>query len=271
MNVDTLPAVRLHEYEMSKELAKHLEDRFHIAYSDAEIYEMTLLIVSRATNIDYQSIDENNLEDFVGRDCLNLVHELIEDIHTYYDIDLSEQEFLIRFALHIKNLLVRSRNNYFSKNPLTESIKISCPLIYDAAVNLARTIKDKTNVSINDDEIAYIAFHLGSALETQKNLTSKVKTILYCPNYYSLNSRITDTLYQNFENDLLITNILTDESQMQKVSEMDLIITTIPLASPVQIPTLRISIILNQHDLSNLRNKISEIQNQKKKRNLKNI
>ena len=52
---------------------------------------------------------------------------------------------------------------------------------------------------------------------------------------------------------------------------MDLIITTIPLASPVQIPTLRISIILNQHDLSNLRNKISEIQNQKKKRNLKNI
>ena len=266
LNVDTLPAVRLHEYEMSKELAKHLEDRFHIAYSDAEIYEMTLLIVSRATNIDYQSIDENNLEDFVGRDCLNLVHELIEDIHTYYDIDLSEQEFLIRFALHIKNLLVRSRNNYFSKNPLTESIKISCPLIYDAAVNLARTIKDKTNVSINDDEIAYIAFHLGSALETQKNLTSKVKTILYCPNYYSLNSRITDTLYQNFENDLLITNILTDESQMQKVSEMDLIITTIPLASPVQIPTLRISIILNQHDLSNLRNKISEIQNQKKKK-----
>lgn len=264
-NVDTMPAVRLHEYEMSKELAKRLEEKFHIRYSDAEIYEMTLLIISRATNIDYQSIDTNNLEQFVGKDCLYLVHDLINDINSYYYIDLSEQEFLIRFALHIKNLLVRSRNNYFSKNPLTESIKMSCPLIYDAAVNLARTIKNKTGVSINDDEIAYIAFHLGSALETQKNLTSKIKAILYCPNYYGLNSKITDTIYKSFENDLLITNILTDESQLNKVSDIDLVITTIPLSMPIQTPTIHINIILNNKDIANLRNKISEIQTQKRK------
>lgn len=263
--VDTLPAVRLHEYEMSKELAKRLEEKFDIQYSDAEIYEMTLLIISRATNIDYQSIDANNLEQFVGKECLELVKELINDINAFYYIDLSEQEFLIRFALHIKNLLVRSKNNYFSKNPLTESIKLSCPLIYDASVNLARTIKSKTGISINDDEIAYIAFHLGSALETQKNLTSKVKAVLYCPNYYGINSRITDAIYNDFENDLLITNILTDESQIDKVNDIDLVITTIPLATPIQIPTIRINIILNDRDISNLRNRISEIQTQKKK------
>lgn len=264
--VDTLPAVRLHEYEMSKELAKRLENKFNIQYSDAEIYEMTLLIISRATNIDYQSIDASNLEQFVGEDCLNLVKELINDINAYYYIDLSEQEFLIRFALHIKNLLVRSRNNYFSKNPLTESIKMSCPLIYDVAVNLARTIKNKTNISINDDEIAYITFHLGSALETQKNLTSKVKAVLYCPNYYGINSRITDALYKDFENDLLITNILTDESQLDKVTDIDLVITTIPLSTLINTPTALINIILNSRDISSLRNKISEIQTQKRKK-----
>ncbi len=265
IKVDSMPAVRLHEYEMSKELAHRLEDKFQIQYSEAEIYEMTLLIISRATNIDYQSIDANNLEQFVGKDCLNLVYDLINDINSYYYIDLREQEFLVRFALHIKNLLVRSRNNYFSKNPLTESIKMSCPLIYDAAVNLARTIKNKTGVSINDDEIAYIAFHLGSALETQKNLTSKIKAVLYCPNYYGLNTKITDALYKEFENDLLITNILTDESQLNKVNDIDLLITTIPLATPIHTPTILINIILNNKDISNLRNKISEIQVQKRK------
>ena len=263
--------MRLHEYEMSKELAKRLEEKFDIQYSDAEIYEMTLLIISRATNIDYQSIDANNLEQFVGKECLELVKELINDINAFYYIDLSEQEFLIRFALHIKNLLVRSKNNYFSKNPLTESIKLSCPLIYDASVNLARTIKSKTGISINDDEIAYIAFHLGSALETQKNLTSKVKAVLYCPNYYGINSRITDAIYNDFENDLLITNILTDESQIDKVNDIDLVITTIPLATPIQIPTIRINIILNNRDISNLRNRISEIQTQKKKNEFEQI
>ena len=76
---------------------------------------MTLLIISRATTIDYKSINAANLEDFIGKECLNLVKELILDINSFYYIDLSEQEFLIRFALHIKNLLVRSKNNYFSK------------------------------------------------------------------------------------------------------------------------------------------------------------
>ena len=91
-----------------KNSRKRLEEKFDIQYSDAEIYEMTLLIISRATNIDYQSIDAaNNLEQFVGKECLELVKELINDINAFYYIDLSEQEFLIRFALHIKNLLKR--------------------------------------------------------------------------------------------------------------------------------------------------------------------
>ena len=52
---------------------------------------------------------------------------------------------------------------------------------------------------------------------------------------------------------------------MDKVNDIDLVITTIPLATPIQIPTIRINIILNNRDISNLRNRISEIQTQKKK------
>lgn len=169
-NVDERPEVRLHEYELAQKVAQKMEDHFNIKYSDAEVYEMTLLIISRATTLDYKSINSTNLEEFIGKECLELVNQLIQDINAFYYIDLSEQEFLIRFALHIRNLLVRSKNNYFSKNPLTDGIKTSCPLIYDVSVSLAGTIKEKTGVSINDDEIAYIAFHLGSTLEAQKKI-----------------------------------------------------------------------------------------------------
>ena len=61
-------------------------------------------------------------------------------------------------------------------------------LIYDISVSLAATIKEKTGISINDDEIAYIAFHLGSALEAQKSLTEKITVALYCPSYYDMKS-----------------------------------------------------------------------------------
>ena len=79
--IDEQPAVHLHEYELAEKVAKQLEEHFHIVYSKAEIYEMTLLIISRATTIDYKSINSANLEEFIGKECLDLVKELILDIN----------------------------------------------------------------------------------------------------------------------------------------------------------------------------------------------
>lgn len=265
-DIDELPAVRLHEYELAEKVAKRMEEHFHIRYSKAEIYEMTLLIISRATTIDYKSINSANLEEFIGKDCLDLVNQLVQDISSFYYIDLSEQEFLIRFALHIRNLLVRSKNNYFSKNPLTEGIKTACPLIYDVSVSLAGTIKEKTGVSINEDEIAYIAFHLGSTLEAQKSLVTKITAILYCPNYYDINLRITDMIKKHFDSELLITNILTDESEFQKIKEADLIITTIPISVVLTIPVLQINLFLTDKDRMMVSEKIKELRKTKKRK-----
>lgn len=263
--VDKPAAIHLHEYELAKKVAHDMENHFHIIYSEAEIYDMTLLIISRATTIDYKSINFTNLEQFIGKDTFNLVNQLIQDINSFYYIDLSEQEFLIRFALHIRNLLVRSKNNYFSKNPLTEGIKTACPLIYDVSVSLAASIKEKTGVSINDDEIAYIAFHLGSALEAQKNLTAKITAVLYCPSYYDMNRKITETINQYFSNDLLITNILTDESEFAKIKETDLIISTIPISTILSIPVIQISLFLTDKNRSILSEKIQILRKEKKR------
>lgn len=268
--ISELPAVKLHEYALAQKVARQLEQHYHIQYSDAEIYEMTLLIISRATTIDYKSINAANLEQFIGSDCLALVNQLIKDVSAFYYIDLSEQEFLIRFALHIRNLLVRSKNDYFSKNPLTQGIKTSCPMIYDISVSLAGTIKEKTGVSINDDEIAYIAFHLGSTIEAQKNLTTKITAVLYCPSYYDMNLRITDTLNRHFSQELLITNILTDEGEFSKVKGTDLIITTIPLSAIYTAPTLQIHPFLTDNDRAQLKEKISEVRKEKKKNEFEN-
>lgn len=265
-NVDSLPGVRLHEYALAQEIAEKLNEHFNIEFSNAEIYEMTLLIISRATTIDYKSITVGNLEEFVGKDCLDLVKILIENVNAFYYIDLSEPEFLIRFALHIRNLLVRSKNDYFSKNPLTESIKSSCPLIYDLSVNLAEEIKEYTSITINDDEIAYIAFHLGSTIEAHKSLTTKITAALYCPNYYDINQKVTDTLNQYFSNDLLVKYIVTDESELEAIQNIDLIISTIPLSRPQIIPSVLINIFVTKRDQDILKQKIDELHKEKDKK-----
>lgn len=263
-DVRQFSAVRLHEYELAQKVVHELENRFCINYTDAEIYELALLLISRATTIDYKSINSSNIEEFIGKDCLDLVNELILSVSSYYYIDLTEQEFFIRFALHIRNLLVRSKNNYFSKNPLTEGIKTSCPLIYDVSVVLANIIRERTGIAINDDEIAYIAFHLGSTLEAQKDLNTKITAVLYCPNYYNINRRLVDTINQHFASDMLITNILTDESEFEKIAETDLILSTIPLSIIITKPVIQVSIFLNEKDIHLIRMKVDDIKIAKK-------
>lgn len=83
--------------------------------------------------LDYRTANRENIVRFVGEACLDVVNEMIEDLKENAGINLSEHEFYVRFALHIKNLIVRARTGGLSKNPLTQQIKTSCPLLYDTA------------------------------------------------------------------------------------------------------------------------------------------
>lgn len=266
VDIKDMPVISAHEYELARSIAKNIEKDFHITYNQSEVYELALLLISRATAIDYKSITTSNLQDFVGKDCFDLVNELILAVNSYYYIDLAEPEFLIRFALHIRNLLQRSRNHYFSRNPLTEEIKTACPLIYDVSVYLSSIIKERTGISINDDEIAYIAFHLGSTLEAQKNLSEKVTAVLYFPSYYNTNVKLTDTINRHFSSELLITNILTDERELGSVVKNDFVLTTVPLNTVLEFPVLQISPFFTEKDISLMQKLLAEIKVEKRRK-----
>lgn len=260
------PSIRSHEYELANNIARRIENDFHIEYNQTEVHELALLLISRATAIDYKNINASNLEEFIGKDCASLVSELILAVSSYYYIDLGEPEFLFRFALHIRNLLQRSKSNYLSRNPLTEEIKTSCPLIYDVSVFLSSIIKERTGISINDDEIAYIAFHLGSTLEAQKNLSEKVSAILYCPSYYNTTVKLTDTINRYFSAEILITNILTEERQLGHTPKCDLVLSTVPLNFVADFPLLQISPFFTEKDIRTVRARLSDIRIEKRRK-----
>ena len=175
---------------LAQELTERLARNFNIRFSAAEQYEMALLLVSRTSMLDYAAITPDNIADYIGSDCTDLVHQLINTVKDFYDINLDEPEFFIRFALHTHNLLVRAQNRSFCKNPLVSEIRQSCPLIYDVSVQLSGIIREKTGITLDEDEIAYIALHLGGALETQKELANRVPAVLYCPSYYNMDSSL---------------------------------------------------------------------------------
>lgn len=256
--------LRSHEYELSNKVIQALEQHFSITFSSGEIYEMALLLISRSTSLDFQTITVENLESFIGKDSLKMIRELLDNISSYYFINLYEPEFFVRFALHIKNLLIRAKNECFSKNPLTNNIKTSCPLIYDSAVEISMQIKEKTGLFINEDEIAYIAFHIGSALEAQKELASRLSTVIYCPAYYNMGKRLYETLNQRFATKILIANIATKEEEISKIGKCDFIISTVPFNTIPSIPYVQVQPFLSETDIAVIYQTIEKIDRQKK-------
>ncbi len=239
--------IRSHEHELAGAIIAKLEDYFDITFGETETTEFALLIISRASNLNYQEVTFENVKEYIGEDVYQLTEMIINDFNSYFYVDLSEPEFFVRFALHIKNLLIRANQDYFSKNPLTTTIKQSCPLIYDASVNAARIIYEQTDISLNEDEIAYIAFHIGGALELQSTIKEKLSVCLFCPNYYDLNTQLSEKISSLFHESIIITDIVTEETELVQVKS-DLLISTLPIDVAIEIPVVVITPFLNSAD-----------------------
>ncbi len=262
-------AIGPQELEMARTIARELERHFNVELDATEVSELALLLASRTTMLDYRTASRENIERFVGAGCLEIVNEMIADLKENAGIDLSEHEFYVRFALHVKNLIVRARTGGLSKNPLTLQIKTSCPLLYDTAVVEADLLQRRAGIHVNDDEIAYIAFHLGSTLETQKQLTNKVKAVLYCPSYYNIDAKILLFLNRHFEEDLLVTNVVTDEGDLGHLAGAELLITTVPVNAYYGVPTYLVSIVPTEADRAHIRRMVDDIRAEKRRRALR--
>lgn len=253
------------ESSMAHTIARELERHFDIILDAGEVAELAILLASRTTMLDYRAASREGIEKFVGSECIAVVDEMIRDLKENAGIDLSEHEFYARFALHIKNLIVRAQTGGLTKNPLTQQIKTACPLLYDTAVIEVDLLQRRCRINVNDDEIAYIAFHLGSSLETQKRLTSRVKAVLYCPSYYNIDAKILLFLNRHFEDDLIVTNVITDEADLKHLCGVELLIATVPVNSYFNAPVHLINIVPTDADRHCIRKLVDGIRGNKRR------
>ena len=264
LKTDLPTFIPAHVYDMAKNLVSKLEDHFEITFEPDEVLEFALLFYTRATSISINSINETNLENYIGKECINLIQDIKNRLQSDYGIELTNSEAMVRFALHINSLLIRTKTKHFNRNPLTDSLRTSCPLIYDAAVNLSSIITEKAGIPMIDDEIAYITFHIGNALETQRAYESRITVILNCPTYYNMNQALYQKLMERFQNDIIISDITTTEMQLGKYSTVDLILSTVHLNCNMKTPSIVINPFLTTADAAKIEHAVSQIKKEKK-------
>lgn len=251
------------EFKITKEIVQRLESMFQITTPEEEIYYLTLQIMGKSIS-KYYTINSNNINKFVEIKYVHLVNEILIKTEEFYDLKLRhDEEFFVRFLMHIKNLLFRNNCDMKYINPLSENIRFTYPFVYEVAVFISNEIYNETGIAISEDEIGYIAIHIGAALEKNKNLSSKIKVAVIYPKYHDLHSIFIEKLNYRYKANIKISEIYTTVDINANNIKADLILSTINLNYLGNIPCLVVNPILKDEDFLKIDRQIEIINKEK--------
>ena len=259
------------ERQLSTDISEEIEKHFNINFSDIELQQLTVLLMGHLMTIDFKTLNNENIENVVGKECTDIVKQLLSYLVENYYIDIENKDFIVKFTMHIYNLLLRLKDNCSTKNPLTEHIKYSCPLVFDCAVGVANCIREITGYRLDEDEIAYIAIHIGGNLENYELNRNKISCILLLPQYYDFKDKIIDTLSKQFFKSILIKKIITDYRELEDNKSEDLLISTMKIDTSINCEYLFINPFLGERDIREINDRIYKIKIMKKKNRLKKL
>ena len=158
---------------------------------------------------------------------LAAVRTAVERAASSYLVDIAHDDFIERLALHVQNLVHRAREQAWSRNPLTRTLKSAYPMIFDVAVSIASELAVTLAVPIHDDEIAYIAMHVGGRLERSRRAESMLSAIIVCPGYYELQELLRSSIDRSLGRAIEVTGVETRVDPDWDLLDSDLVLTTI--------------------------------------------
>jgi len=246
------------------ELAALIATHFTVNLGPDDLNEIEILLTTRVIT---RTADAGDTTDVDLEQLITRVRRIVVRVGEEYLVDLDDDDFIMRLSLHVRNLIVRAQDLSYSRNPMTRSIKTTYPMIYELAVFIAAEVQRNEEITIHDDEISYIALHVGSHLERQAKREVRLTAALVCPNYHDLHvilrERIEAVLGEELQLRVVITRTDVDLAELTT----DLVLTTIDLRSFADNVVL-IQPFLTETDVESIRKTIGRVRRLRRRRAL---
>lgn len=265
--VDLKKVIDMPQYRVAKSICEYIETEYHVLINDAELYNLILIISNHTTMMDYSFINPQNINTYIEQKYIDIAHQVIRKVEDCYHLDPFDEEFIAKFTIHVKNLFNRVEHHYFAKNPLTQKIKTTYPLIYDIAVFIAQEFDREYAMKVNEDEIAFIAFHIGSYFENNVQSANKISCLFIYADYYSIHQKLLDQITKTFSSQINMKAAISINSYDERIMHADLIISTVDI--PFHVPHVIINPFLTEKDIRSIRSSVDHIIHQNRNAALK--
>jgi lichenan operon transcriptional antiterminator len=251
---------------LADDLGTLVTQHFDVSLDSTELRYLAILL---RTRVIAPGAGPDPVSDFVSEDDLEVVRSIVARASAEYLVELRDEDFIVRLTLHVQNLVARAHENSYSRNPLTRSIKSSYPMIYELAVYIASRLQAAEDIVVNDDEIAYIAMHVGAHLEQQSRRRDAVTCAVVCPNYYDMHILLRERLESALGDELDVTSVITSTDADWETIDADLVLTTIDPHGRRDNAVV-VQPFLTETDIEHTRQAIARIRRQRRRARIKN-
>ncbi len=193
---------------------------------------------------------------------IKLAKEIIYTAEKETGIYLEDNEkLLIGLVRHLRPAIYRMKMHLDIMNPLLEDIKQMYPKLFEATRKCAQVIEKKENVQVPEDEIAYLATHIGAAIKNERRNVRKVyRAVVACTNGIGASQLLVTEIEKEFPSIKVVDVISTIDIKTLKLAEndVDLVVSTVPIPS-CDLPTIVVNTILGKKDKEKIKNVLESV------------
>lgn len=238
---------------VSRSLAGLVEEVFAVSLSDQEVAYLALLLLDKAAPADPADEALPEARALLDRRYVELVSRIIDRLNANYLVDLGDERFIGFLALHIRHLVDRASRGAVARVPVGQSVKNTHPLVHELAVFIAQQVERETGVTVAEDEIGFLSFHVGGRLQSMNEDDETVSIVLVVPRYYDVHLTLRQMVDTTVAGIGRVDHVVTSRQEAATYTDADLMVTTTPISAPVEVPVIRTGPLPSPEDLARIR------------------
>lgn len=258
------PAQSSPEFLIAEEISNQLAQQYGIHFSHAELEQLSLLFIGMQ-NENLAKEKNQQLSSFVDPKIISALKDVLAEVERTYLVELNDEEFFNKLAIHLQSLYYRSHYETFTRNSSLLDLKTAYPLIYDLAVYISSLIQDRLAIWFNDDEISFIALHIGSFLETQKHFRNQITIQLVVNDYHDIGRNLRKEIEERLGENI---NVIVTEKWKAANADYDLLLTTDRETASKNEGAVFIHPFLTDKDVKKIEKRIDALKSQREKRRM---
>jgi len=250
------------EYNIATGMVASIAKNFVIEVPESEVGYITMHLRGSKNRNDYTKDKGKIIGNF---ELIRIAKEIIKvaEIETGRILG-QNKDLLIGLVNHLGPSISRLKMKMEIRNPFLEEIKEYYPEMVAISRKCVVVVEKYLGIQMPDSEIAYIAMHLGAAIETGEELLKPVyRCAIACPTGMGTSRLLATKIgkaYDNIQVVEIISTIHIDEARLT-TKKIDFIISTVTI-DHCSIPVVTVNPLLFEGDKYKINHQMKSLANQ---------